>query len=148
MASKIAVVEERSTGLTMAIHGRPRAAVKRHRVDCLASALPFEICKGVVLGLYRIRDTRGDEFPGWAEDFPTEAAADASYRSSSRRRKQGARAPDLLRAYPSLRADDLAMAWAFVDGHARGSGVAAAVRGSASPSADCRGLAPVWHSHV
>ena len=36
-----------------------------------------EICKGVVLGLYRIRDLRGDEFLGWAEDFPTEAAADA-----------------------------------------------------------------------
>ncbi len=37
----------------------------------------LEICKGVVLGLYRIRDTRGDEFLGWAEDFPTEAAAEA-----------------------------------------------------------------------
>ena len=37
----------------------------------------LEICKGVVRGLYRIRDTRGDEFLGWAEDFPTEAAADA-----------------------------------------------------------------------
>jgi hypothetical protein len=37
----------------------------------------LEICKGVVLGLYRIRDTRGDEFLGWAEDFPIEAAADA-----------------------------------------------------------------------
>jgi uncharacterized protein (DUF433 family) len=33
-------------------------------------------------------------------------------------RRQGAREPDLLHAYPSLRADDLAMAWAFVDGHA------------------------------
>lgn len=37
----------------------------------------LEICKGVVLGLYRIRDARGDEFLGWAEDFPAEAAADA-----------------------------------------------------------------------
>lgn len=37
----------------------------------------LEICKGVVLGLYRIRNTRGDEFLGWAEDFPLEAAADA-----------------------------------------------------------------------
>lgn len=37
----------------------------------------LEICKGVVLGLYRIRNTRGDEFLGWAEDFPTKAAADA-----------------------------------------------------------------------
>ena len=37
----------------------------------------LEICKGVVLGLYRIRGPRGDEFLGWAQDFPTEAAADA-----------------------------------------------------------------------
>ena len=37
----------------------------------------LEICKGVVLGLYRVRGTRGDEFLGWAEDFPAEAAADA-----------------------------------------------------------------------
>jgi hypothetical protein len=37
----------------------------------------LEICKGILLGLYRIRDTRGDEFLGWVEDFPAEAAADA-----------------------------------------------------------------------
>lgn len=37
----------------------------------------LEICKGLVLGLYRIRDARGDELLGWAEDFPFEAAADA-----------------------------------------------------------------------
>lgn len=37
----------------------------------------LEICKGILLGLYRIRDTRSDEFLGWAEDFPAEAAADA-----------------------------------------------------------------------
>jgi uncharacterized protein (DUF433 family) len=33
-------------------------------------------------------------------------------------RRQGAGEPDLIRAYPSLRADDLATAWAFVDSHA------------------------------
>lgn len=37
----------------------------------------LEICKGVVLGLYRIRRARGHEFLEWAEDFPAEAAADA-----------------------------------------------------------------------
>ncbi len=36
-----------------------------------------ELGKGILLGLYRIRDTRSDEFLGWAEDFPAEAAADA-----------------------------------------------------------------------
>jgi len=37
----------------------------------------FEICKGIVLGLYQCRDSSGDEFLGWAEDFPTEAAGNA-----------------------------------------------------------------------
>lgn len=36
----------------------------------------LEICKGVLLGLHRIRGMKGDEFLEWAEDFPTEAAAD------------------------------------------------------------------------
>lgn len=35
----------------------------------------LEICKGVVLGLYRMRDERGSEFLGWAPDFPEETAA-------------------------------------------------------------------------
>jgi hypothetical protein len=37
----------------------------------------FEICKGIVLGLYQCRDANGDEVLGWAEDFPAEAAGDA-----------------------------------------------------------------------
>jgi hypothetical protein len=37
----------------------------------------FEICKGIVLGLYQCRDADGDEFLGWAEDFPAEAAGNA-----------------------------------------------------------------------
>lgn len=37
----------------------------------------FEICKGIVLGLYECRDAGGDEFLGWAEDFPAEAAGNA-----------------------------------------------------------------------
>ena len=37
----------------------------------------LEICKGILLGLYRIRGSSGDEFLGWAEDFPSEAADEA-----------------------------------------------------------------------
>ena len=48
----------------------------------------LETCKGLVLGLYRVRDTRGDEFLGWAEDFPAEAAADA-VRVLARRNQRG-----------------------------------------------------------
>ena len=35
----------------------------------------LEICQGIVLGLYRLRnDPDPDELLGWAEDFPGEAA--------------------------------------------------------------------------
>lgn len=34
----------------------------------------LEICKGIVLGLYQCRVANGDEFLGWASDFPAEAA--------------------------------------------------------------------------
>lgn len=34
----------------------------------------FEICKGILLGLYQCRDASGDEFLEWAADFPAEAA--------------------------------------------------------------------------
>lgn len=37
----------------------------------------LEICKGIVLGLYQCRDAGGDDFLGWAEDFPAEAAGNA-----------------------------------------------------------------------
>ena len=37
----------------------------------------FEICKGIVLGLYECRDADDDEFLGWASDFPAEAAGSA-----------------------------------------------------------------------
>jgi hypothetical protein len=37
----------------------------------------FEICKGIVLGLYQCRNASADEFLGWEPDFPAEAAANA-----------------------------------------------------------------------
>lgn len=37
----------------------------------------FEICKGIVLGLYQCRNESGDEFLDWASDFPAEAAGNA-----------------------------------------------------------------------
>ena len=37
----------------------------------------LETCKGVVLGLYRVRDGKGNDLLEWAADFPVEAAADA-----------------------------------------------------------------------
>ena len=37
----------------------------------------FEMCKGIVLGLYNCRDSGEGELLGWAEDFPAEAAGNA-----------------------------------------------------------------------
>lgn len=34
----------------------------------------LEICKGVALGLYRVRDSDGADLVGWAPDFPIEMA--------------------------------------------------------------------------
>jgi hypothetical protein len=37
----------------------------------------FEICKGIVLGLYHCRNESGGDVLCWASDFPAEAAGDA-----------------------------------------------------------------------
>jgi len=51
----------------------------------------FEICKGIVLGLYQCRDADGSDLLGWAEDFPAQAAGDAvaNWIGSSERRAAG-----------------------------------------------------------
>jgi len=36
-----------------------------------------ELCKGTILGLYRVRDGAGNDILRWAEDFPGEAAGEA-----------------------------------------------------------------------
>jgi len=48
--------------------------MKRHLERGL-EAEALEVCKGIVLGLYRVRNRAGDEFLGWAPDFPEERAA-------------------------------------------------------------------------
>jgi len=60
----------------------------------------FEICKGIVLGLYQCRDASGDEVLGWAEDFPAEAAGGAvsDWIGAGKRRASGNRpGPNRLR---------------------------------------------------
>jgi len=49
----------------------------------------LEICKGVVLALYRLRNEPNKELLGWAPDFPAETAAWAvdRWRASGRRKK-------------------------------------------------------------
>lgn len=50
--------------------------VKRH-IELGLEAEALEICKGLVLGLYRLSEREGGEILGWAPDFPTEAAGNA-----------------------------------------------------------------------
>jgi hypothetical protein len=63
-------------------------------------AQALETCKGILLGLYRIRGLKGDEFLGWAPDFPKEAAAHVV------RVLSGRDAPNETRAAPALRLDE------------------------------------------
>ena len=73
--------------------------------------------------LRRMTTAGGDAFPGI--DRSPEICGDAPRIVRTRipvwlleqARRQGASETDLLRAYPSLRPDDLTTAWAFVDSH-------------------------------
>ena len=47
----------------------------KRQMELGLEAEALEICKGVVLGLYHVRDKKGSEFLGWAPDFPDETAA-------------------------------------------------------------------------
>lgn len=51
--------------------------MKRH-MDLGLEAEASEICKGILLGLYRVRDEKAHEIVGWASDFPAETAADTA----------------------------------------------------------------------
>ena len=50
--------------------------LKRH-IELALEAEALEICKGVLLGLYRLRDDESHDVLGHAPDFPDEAAGDA-----------------------------------------------------------------------
>lgn len=55
----------------------PFIANMERQLEVGLSTEALETCKGILLGLYRLRESSGDEFLGWAEDFPPEAAGDA-----------------------------------------------------------------------
>ena len=68
----------------------------------------LEICKGVVLGLYRVRNGQGDVVLQWAPDFPAETAAHAvatwrdggDKKAAGRgRRKQRVFPPDFVKEF-------------------------------------------------
>lgn len=63
----------------------------KRQMELGLGAEALEICKGILLGLYRIRGLKGDEFLGWAPDFPTEAAAHAAATWGARGEQKGAK---------------------------------------------------------
>ena len=83
--------------------------LKRH-VELGLEAEALEICKGVVLGCYRLSEREGGDVLGWAPDFPGEAAGNALevwYRGAGDpkkrehgRGKRAALPPDFLSLVP------------------------------------------------
>lgn len=55
----------------------PFVADMKRRLELGLEADALEICKGVVLGLYRVENAKGGDLLRYAPDFPADAAGDA-----------------------------------------------------------------------
>ena len=83
--------------------------LKRH-LELGLEAEALEICKGLVLGCYRLSEREGGDVLGWAPDFPAEAAgnaleiwstgADDRQSRDPRRKKRPPLPPDFLSMIP------------------------------------------------
>jgi len=49
----------------------------RRRIALGSETTAIETCRGIIVGLYRVRGKNPDAVLGWAEDFPIEAASEA-----------------------------------------------------------------------
>lgn len=86
-----------------------REDLKRH-LELGLEAEALEICKGLVLGCYRLSEREGGDVLGWAPDFPAEAAGNAlevwyfgtddPQRRGTRRRQRPPLAPEFLNLVP------------------------------------------------
>jgi hypothetical protein len=86
-----------------------REDMKRH-LELGLEAEALEICKGLVLGCYRLSERAGGDVLGWAPDFPGEAAGyalevwytgtDAPKSQAARRKKRPPLPPDFLNLVP------------------------------------------------
>ena len=61
----------------------------KRRIELALESEALEICKGLVLGLYRVRDEDGGDVLQWAQDFAAETAARAVETWRRRRRPKG-----------------------------------------------------------
>lgn len=77
----------------------------KRRLDLGHEAEAIELCQGLLLGLYRLRDVENDGLLEWAPDFPAEAAAHvvatwATHGVKPTSRRAGSRArPDFLQEF-------------------------------------------------
>jgi hypothetical protein len=86
-----------------------REDMKRH-LELGLEAEALEICKGLVLGCYRLSERKGGDVLGWATDFPAEAAGNALEvwytrtedppSGDTRRKKRPPLPPDFLNLVP------------------------------------------------
>lgn len=75
----------------------------RRRIDLGLEAEALEICKGIVLGLYRLKEDKGNDVLGWAPDFREEIAGwtiDCWRRGSGDTKKARSRERRHLPAFP------------------------------------------------
>lgn len=91
------------------------AEMKRH-IQGGREREALEVCKGILLGLYRLRHEKRDEFLGWAPDFPEETAAWTletwrTSRSKGQARGRGRRKPA---AFPEDFVDRYVPEWAWL----------------------------------
>lgn len=56
----------------------PSLVKMKRLIDLELETEALEVCKGLLLGLYVVRDAKAHEIVGWAEDFPAETAAGAA----------------------------------------------------------------------
>jgi hypothetical protein len=63
----------------------------KRRAEAGQQAAALNTCVGVVVGLYRLRHSQGDDFLGWAADAPDEMAGEAvvTLRKALRKAKRG-----------------------------------------------------------
>jgi hypothetical protein len=83
--------------------------MKRH-LELGLEAEALEICKGLLLGCYRLSERAGGDVLGWAPDFPAEAAGhamefwyfgtDGPQRREARRKQRPPLAPEFLNLVP------------------------------------------------
>ena len=91
----------------------------KRQIELGLEAEALEICKGILLGLYRVRDEEDGDFLPWAPDFPAETAAHvvATWRGGDdRKTTRGGRRKQ--RAFPQAFVKEFVPEWEDLAGRA------------------------------